>query len=98
MTAPAGVVDDAIDVVCRRLAADLLAALRSYEDAKARFVDVTQAYERPDREPYISELRAADDPRRRRAAADCAWHQSDAMLAATALLALRTEQAAGRTR
>lgn len=85
-----------IEAVCRSLTRDLLAALRNHGRAKEEFAAVTQAYQRPGRHEADAEQLAAGDPRRQKAGADCAWWHGEALLAATALTALRAEQTARR--
>lgn len=95
-TTPVARPEPDIDVICKRLTGDLTAALRAYDEAKWRFKAVTEAYEERHGRGYVAETHAAGDPRRQQAAADCGWWHGEAMLAATALIALRTEQAARR--
>jgi hypothetical protein len=66
----------------------MLHALVSYEDAKARFVRITDAYKRPGRHSADAEILAAGDPRRQSAAADCGFYGAEIQRYGTALIAL----------
>jgi hypothetical protein len=65
----------------------MLHALACYEDAKRRFVAITEAY-KPGRDPSTAEIMAAGDHRRQAAAADCGFYGAEIQRYGTALIAL----------
>jgi hypothetical protein len=66
----------------------MLHAIGCYEDAKRRFVTITEAYKRPGRHLADAEILAAGDPRRQSAAADCGFYGAEIQRYGTALIAL----------
>jgi hypothetical protein len=65
----------------------MLHAIGCYEDAKRRFVTITDAYKRPGRHSADAEILAAGDPRRQSAAA-CGFYGAEIQRYGTALIAL----------
>lgn len=74
---------------CGRLAGELMQSLRRYRQAKQRYAAVTAAYDRQGRKAADAEWLAASDARRRQSVADADWHRNEALVAATAMQALR---------
>lgn len=73
----------------------MVAALDQYEEHKAMYAAVQQAYRIPGRAPEVAERRAASDTRLAQAAALGPWYREEAVAYAAAVTALMAIAASG---
>lgn len=74
--------------------ANMITAVRNYEDQKRHYEAIKAAYDRPDRDPITSRYKAAADPRSGEATGLANWYRDEAAMYAAVIAALRADEAA----
>lgn len=78
----------ATDRTIRRYYAAMIDAVNHYEEQKARYTAITDAYAIPGRDPVTAKLRAGGDPRLGEANALAVWYREEAAMYAAVIAAM----------